>query len=171
MSDILREKRFAAFGTRLRRLSERLDRQVEAVYRAQAVVFQPRWFAVVTLLDERGAMSVGELASVLGISHAAVSQVRGEVIKAGLVAGRADPADRRRQILALTPKGRRAIAALTPLWTAIADAVETICAQAAPGLIDAFNRIEDAMAQTPVPQRVAELLRKAPKAKRKKAHD
>ncbi|HEY0302007.1 MAG TPA: MarR family winged helix-turn-helix transcriptional regulator [Rhizomicrobium sp.] len=170
MTDYVHQKRFAAFGTRLRRLSERLDREVEAVYREHGVVFEPRWFAVVTVLDERGAVSVGELAAVLGVSHAAVSQVRGGLIDAGLVAGRADPDDRRRQILALTPKGRREIARLKPLWAAIAASVEALCAEAAPGLIDMFTRIEDAMAEKPVPHRVAELLHTPPKMKKEKSH-
>ena len=34
MGDTIRQKGAAAFGTRLRRLSEQLDRQVEALYRA-----------------------------------------------------------------------------------------------------------------------------------------
>src|ERR1700759_1639015 len=85
MTDYVRQKGVAAFGTRLRRLSERLDRQVQALYRAHDSAFQPRWFALVVALRERGVLSVGELAALLGITHAAISQLRGELIKAGLV--------------------------------------------------------------------------------------
>src|ERR1700749_3152951 len=60
MTDIIREQGTAAFGTRLRRLSERLDRQVQALYRAHDVGFEPRWYPVVTMLHAHGGLSVGE---------------------------------------------------------------------------------------------------------------
>jgi DNA-binding MarR family transcriptional regulator len=152
--DLVRAKRHGAFGTRLRRLSGELDRQVEAVYRARGVTFHPRWFPVVTALREQGAMSVGELAQGIGITHAAISQVRGELIRAGWVRVRADKADRRRQILELSAKGAREADALAPLWAAIAATVKRIVDGAAPGLIDALGRIEDELAEKSIAARL-----------------
>jgi DNA-binding MarR family transcriptional regulator len=145
MTDYVRQKGVAAFGTRLRRLSERLDRQVQALYREHDSSFQPRWFAVVIALREHGVLSVGELASLLGITHAAISQLRGELIKAGLVRAKSDPADRRRQLLELSPAGKRTVTKLQPLWAAVAAATDALCAQVAPDLLDALGRIEDAV--------------------------
>jgi DNA-binding MarR family transcriptional regulator len=154
MTDYIRQKGVAAFGTRLRRLSERLDRQIQALYRAQDSAFQPRWFAIVAALDERDVLSVGELAALLGITHAAISQLRGELIAAGLVHATADPADGRRQLLELSADGRRTVARLRPLWLAIAAATEALCIEAAPGLLDDLARIEAALEQTPMKDRV-----------------
>src|ERR1700759_4703453 len=95
MTDYVRQKGFAAFGTRLRRLSERLDRQGQALYRAHDVGFGPRWDPVVPMLHPHGGLSVGELAALIGITHAAVSQVRGELIRNGLVRATPNKADRR----------------------------------------------------------------------------
>ena len=50
MRDYIRQRGAAAFGTRLRRLSERLDREVQAIYRERAIAFEPRWFPIVTAL-------------------------------------------------------------------------------------------------------------------------
>lgn len=158
MNDVIRQKGAAAFGTRLRRLSERLDRQVAALYRAHGVGFEPRWFPVVTLLREHGKLSVGELATVIGITHAAVSQVRGELIRQRLVRARADPADRRRQILALTDKGKALCRKLEPLWRAVASATEALAKQEAPGFFDQFGRIEAALERNPMDARAGELL-------------
>jgi MarR family transcriptional regulator, organic hydroperoxide resistance regulator len=154
MTDYVRQKGAAAFGTRLRRLSERLDRQVQALYRAHESGFQPRWFAVVGLLAERGTSSVGELANLLGITHAAVSQLRGELIAAGLVRTRPDPADKRRQLLELSPHGKRLVTRLRPLWRSIAAATDGLVAEAAPGLLDALARIEDALENRSIAERV-----------------
>lgn len=135
------------FGSRLRRLVERLDRDIQALYRDAGVRFEPRWYAAFTTLRTHGPLSVGDLSRRLGVSHAAVSQVRAALIREGLIEARADPVDGRRQSLALTPHGERTADRLTPLWAAINDATDELLAQAAPGLLaelDSLNRGLDA---------------------------
>jgi DNA-binding MarR family transcriptional regulator len=155
MADLIRQKGSAAFGTRLRRLSERLDREVEAIYRAQGVVFQPRWFPVVTLLAEQNEASVGELAAAIGITHAAISQVRGELLDARLIRVKPDAGDKRRQLLTLSAKGWRYAEELAPLWSAIACATERMLAETAPDLLVSLGRIETALEAEPMIRRVA----------------
>jgi DNA-binding MarR family transcriptional regulator len=159
MQDAIQQRGSAAFGTRLRRLSERLDRQVEALYRAQDVGFETRWFPVVALLNEHGPLSVGELAALIGITHAAVSQVRRDLIRHRLVRVKSDPVDRRRQILALTPKGEALCRKLQPIWRAVAKATEALLAEAAPEFLDQFGRVESALERDPMNVRAAKLLR------------
>lgn len=154
MTDYVRSKGAAAFGTRLRRLSERLDRQVQALYREQDSSFQPRWFAIASALREHGVLSVGELAGLLGISHAGVSQLRRELIAADLIRARSDPKDARRQLLELSPHGKRAVTRLQPLWQAIAAATQALCAEAAPGLLNDLDAIEAALERQPMGTRV-----------------
>lgn len=132
----------AAFGTRLRRLSDRLDREVQAIYRDAGVRFEPRWFAVFTALRDLGPLTVGELAQRLGISHPAVSQVRAALQREGLIDALPDPADGRSHRLALSRQGEETARRLAPLWAAINAATEQLLAAAAPGLLaelDHFN--------------------------------
>ena len=152
--DFVRQKGAAAFGTRLRRLSERLDREVEAIYRAQGIAFQPRWFPIVAVLSGTGEASVGELAAKLGITHAAISQVRGELVAGGLIRTMPDRTDKRRQILALSAKGRRYAEKLAPLWNSITAATETLLAEAAPALLTALSNIETALDRETMLERV-----------------
>ena len=126
MPDFIRQRGAAAFGTRLRRLSERLDRDVQAIYRERAIAFEPRWFPIVSVLDAHQTMSVGDLAELIGVSHAAVSQLRAELVAAGLVRTRPDAADQRRLRLELTPGGKRMVARLESLWAAIAQATSRL---------------------------------------------
>ena len=153
----MREKGLAAFGTRLRRLSERLDRDVQGLYREVGVEFEPRWFPVVTALAERGPATVGELAEALGVSHAAVSQVRGPLAERGLVRTELDPHDHRRQILALTDAGFAAIAPLRPLWAAITAATAALSDEV-PGLLAALEGLEVALAREGLGARVRQRL-------------
>ena len=153
--DFVRQKGAAAFGTRLRRLSERLDREVETIYRAEGIAFQPRWFPIVAALSEVGEASVGELAAQLGITHAAISQVRAELITGGVVRVKSDRADKRRQILALSSKGRRYAENLRPLWHSIAVASEALIAEAAPDILTALSNIEIALDRETMMERIA----------------
>lgn len=152
--DFVRQKGFAAFGTRLRRLSERLDREVDTIYRAEGIAFQPRWFPIVAALSEVGEASVGELAAKLGITHAAISQVRVELITGGLVRVKSDRTDKRRQILALSAKGRRYAESLAPLWHSVAVATEALLAESAPALLTALSNIETALDRETMLERV-----------------
>jgi len=145
MRDLIRHEGAAGFGTRLRRLCDRLDSQIEALYRAHGVTFDPRWSEVVAVLNERGGATVSELATLFGLSHAAVREQRIELLKEGLVRLKADRTDRRRQLLTLSAKGRRLAARLAPLWHDIALATDELLSANAPDLLTDLSRIEAAL--------------------------
>ena len=155
--DFVRDPDVRAFGTRLRRLSERIDREVQEIYREAGVGFEPRWFAVVAALRE-GPASVGELAGRIGVTHAAVSQVRGALAEQGLLQARTDAADQRRQVLELTEAGRQTAARLEPLWDAIAAATRDLLQETAPSLSDEMRRVEAALGERGLKARVLELM-------------
>ena len=134
-----------AFGSRLRRLLERMDREVLAVYRAADERFEPRWYGVFASLRNDGPLTVGDLSRRLGISHPAVSQIRSALEAQGLIRGLADPRDGRRQVLSLTDEGRETAIRLEPLWTAIAAAVGEILAEHAPTLLPELDALEQAI--------------------------
>ena len=147
-----------AFGSRLRRLLERMDREVLAVYRAAGEHFEPRWYAVFAALRDDGPLSVGDLSRRLGISHAAVSQIRTALEAEDLIRGAADPRDGRRQVLSLTERGRETAARLAPLWSAIATAVGDMLAKHAPTLPADLDALEQAIEQRGLAARVSATL-------------
>ena len=147
-----------AFGARLRRLLERMDREVLAVYRGAGHRFEPRWYAVFAALRDDGPLTVGQLSRRLGISHAAVSQVRTALEAEGLIRGDGDPRDGRRHVLSLTNQGRETASRLAPLWSAIAAAVGGILAEHAPTLPSDLDALERALDQRGLPARVGATL-------------
>jgi DNA-binding MarR family transcriptional regulator len=151
--DFIRTQAARAFGTRLRRLSERLDREVQELYRAAGERFEPRWFAVVAALRE-GPGTVGELAARIGVTHVAVSQVRSALIAEGLVRSVEDAVDLRRRQLQLTAQGEATIARLEPLWSALAEVTSELLATAAPALLQELDSLEAALGAEPLTSRV-----------------
>lgn len=64
---------------------------------------------VLRLLHGKRAVSTGEIASELGISAPAVTQLTDRLIRKQLIERRSAPGDRRSVLVALTPRGRRAM--------------------------------------------------------------
>jgi DNA-binding MarR family transcriptional regulator len=69
----------------------------------------PRHSAALSLLRERGPMSVGRIASELGLTLATVSGIITDAERAGFVERSPDPGDRRRTIVSLVPTKRAAV--------------------------------------------------------------
>ena len=134
----------AAIGARLRRLSERIDREAAQFYAEQGVEFEQRWYGTLNLLDQFGSLTVGELAEALGISHVSVSQTRDSLHKAGFVETTADPEDARRRMLRLSKKGRTLVNRLRPTWTALSAAAEALDREAG-GVVAMLDRLERAL--------------------------
>lgn len=147
----------AAIGARLRRLSERIDREANAVYAARGIDFEQRWYGTLSLLDARGPLSVTEIARALQITHVAVSQARRSLTTAGLIESTLDPEDGRRRTLHLTDMGRAFVARLWPLWDALNAAGDAINREAA-NPSAALDRLEQALDRVSLAERVARLL-------------
>ena len=60
--DAVRAYGAAALGGRLRRLSDRIDREAKALYEERGVAFEQRWFPVFNCLRSGEPMSVTDLA-------------------------------------------------------------------------------------------------------------
>ncbi len=134
----------AAIGARLRRLSERIDREADQVYRDLGVEFEQRWFGLLNALAMAGPLSVGEIAEALGITHAAVSQTRASLQARGLVAAAADPTDARRRALSLTPDGQALVDRLRPTWDALNDVARELNREAGDA-VETLERLEAAL--------------------------
>lgn len=156
--DFTRRKGSGAFGTRLRRLSERLDRDVSRLYTDFGVEFEPRWYPVVALLAEEKDLSVVEIAESLGLTHPAVSQVTKQLLDEGLLRAEKDPGDERRRLLALTTKGQNRMKKLEPLWQAIVEATDEIISTEVPGLLILLTELDDALNEESLGERVQKRL-------------
>jgi DNA-binding PadR family transcriptional regulator len=91
-------------------------------------------------------MAVTELATNLRISHASISQTRQSLEAAGLLVSETDPEDTRRRQLAISPAGHKLLEKLRPLWAAFEQAAADLDAEAG-NVVDALDRLEDALSQ------------------------
>lgn len=151
--EFLREMGGAALGAWLRRLSDRIDREAARVYAEAGIEFEQRWFGALNQLALNGAMSVGELAQALGVTHVAVSQTRRSLEDAGLITAETDATDRRSRRLRLSLEGQRFYLRMAPVWEALAVAAVDLDREAG-GVAAALMRLESALDRKPLVRRV-----------------
>ncbi len=147
----------AAIGARLRRLSERIDRDAGRLYADAGIDFEQRWFGVINLLALFGPQTVGELATSLGVSHASVSQVRAALERAALTTWVQHPEDGRQRRLQLSAAGEQLTARLVPIWRALIGAALEINDEADDALA-ALARLESVLDRASLYSRARSLL-------------
>lgn len=147
-----------ALGGRLRRLSDRIDRDAKSIYEKMGIEFEQRWFPVFNCLRGGEAMSVTEIADHLSISHVSVSVTRKSLEAAQLVTSIADKHDGRRFNLALTEKGKALSEKLGPLFEALDLAAADLNAEA-DNPITAIARLEDALNRKSLSERTDHFLK------------
>lgn len=134
-----------ALAARLRRVSDRIDRDGARVYAARGIRFEQRWYgALRQLVEHDRPMGVGEIAAILRITHVSVSEASRSMEKAGLIVSRASPEDGRRRLLELTEQGRAMAARLAPLWDAFNTAARELDAEAG-HLVRLLDQLDDAL--------------------------
>jgi GNAT superfamily N-acetyltransferase len=152
--DLIQELGELAFASRLKRLSDRLMRDVAAVYAAHDVEFEPRWFPVLYLLRTRSPMAITEIAATLGVTHPAVNQTAAAMARHGLLISARDRQDDRRRLLALSAKGRALGNRLQPVWAEIETATRALLATEAPDMLAGIERIERSLERQSVAARI-----------------
>lgn len=156
-SDYSRAAGGAALAARLRRLSERIDRDGTRIYARQNIRFEQRWYGLLNQLVLNGPMSIGAIAEALRITHVSVSQASRSLEAEGIVRSDVSPSDARRRELSLTARGHDLVVQLAPVWQALNAVGEELNAEAG-DVVALLDRLDDALGRRSLFERVAEKL-------------
>jgi DNA-binding MarR family transcriptional regulator len=99
---------------RLTVLSNRLTRRVAHFYAERFKLSAPEW-RTMAVLGQQGAMSANAVISQTTMDKVRVSRAVAKLLKTGFITREADPQDRRRAILDLTPAGQEVYRQIVPL--------------------------------------------------------
>lgn len=134
-----------AFGTRLKLLTERLIQDASKVYHVLNIDFEPRWFAIFYLLNFKSPLSVTEIASELGITQPAVTQLADILIKKGYITHVKDKTDTRKRMLALSKKGNEMIPVLEPVWESFKESTKELFSSTGYDVLLVLTKLENAL--------------------------
>lgn len=152
--DFMAQLGIIACGTRLKRLSDMFYDEAQRIYAAAGVRFEPKWFALFSLVSATPGISVTEAASALGLSHVAVSKLARELEREGLFTIAPSETDRRRSNLNLSDRGEAMQQQLTPLWSVIEEGCQQVSDQTSGGIMPFIEELEGAIANQALSQHV-----------------
>lgn len=133
---------------RLTVLSNRLTRRVARYYGERFKLSAPEWRAM-AVLGQQGAMSANAVIVQTTMDKVRVSRAVAKLLKAGLITREADPQDRRRAILDLTPAGQEIYRQIVPLVQEVeAEIVAALSGPERAVLDDALAKIEAYLGQS-----------------------
>ena len=154
--DLLKELGPLAFGSRLKRLSDRLMQDGIKIYRHSELAFEPKWFPVYFYLSDKGPNSVTDIARGIGITHPSVNQIAKEMIARGYVAAYKDPKDKRKRVLALSSLGKSMKSDLESTWHLIDKSLTELIAESGVDVLRCLGSLEASLNDKSFEQRFLE---------------
>ena len=143
-----------AFASRLKRLSERLMKDVSLVYRNLDIGFEARWFSILYALDRQSPKTITSLAKSLRLTHTAVNQLAAEMMKKGLLISIKGKKDERQRLLQLSDKGRVVVEKLTPVWKEILLATKELIDNTGVDFLSVIAKLEKQLDEQDMYERV-----------------
>lgn len=144
MADFIQQQGPAFLAHLLRRLSDELVRGGSEWYPEVGVTAAPRTTSTLLALAEHGPLGVTEIADILQQSHPLVITWIRQLKADGFIRPGADRKDKRRTVVTLTAKGASEVTRLRKALRIMGDASQRLMDDAAPGLLEALWRMEQA---------------------------
>lgn len=158
MGDIIRDRPHLFLGSRLKRLAEQMQADVTIVAQRAGIPVQPGQYPLLTMLDEHGPQTIGDLAQALGTSQPAITKISERLVEAGLIEINRSDADRRQKLVSLSAGGRRAIErSRREVWPVVEAAVRELTDDLQGPLLEQINEIEARLTARPLNSRAAPL--------------
>lgn len=106
VDDIVRKEGFLSLGTRLRRIGERLQADVQRVIDEFDLPILTHHYPLLYALDEYGSLEIGQLARALGVSQPGVTRSVNQLKEIGCISITQDAKDKRVRQIALNALGQ-----------------------------------------------------------------
>ena len=158
--DILELSGHLALGSRLKRLAERMQAEAGRAHQDLGYPMQPSQFSLLAALDRYGPMTVGEAVERLQASQPGVTRIHNSLKQQGFTELSPVDGDRRAKRISLTAEGKDVVARMrTEIWPHVAAAAREICAGPESDVLTLLQRMETAMNETSLYERIVESYR------------
>ena len=107
--DIIKELGEIAVGSRLKRISDRINREISKIFREQNIDIEPSWLPLILFLKEQDAVAVREIAAAMNFTHPAVIHLLKQMEKKKLIETYQDENDKRKRLVRLNDYGKNVL--------------------------------------------------------------
>jgi DNA-binding MarR family transcriptional regulator len=157
-SDVVAELGHLFLGTRLKRLAERMQADVQKVAAAAGLPILPSQYPLLAIIEREGSITIGQIAEALGISQPGVTRNIARLAELGLVDMAREGRDQRQKSLSLSAAGKAAMeVSKREVWPRIDMAVAAMCEDLSGPLLGQISAIERALDEMPLDQRATGL--------------
>lgn len=113
--DLIKELGEVAIGSRLKRISDRINQEISKIFRSQNINIEPSWLPLLLYLEKTESVSIKETAQVLNFTHPAVIHLLKQMEKRNLISTFTDNSDKRKRLIELNEEGRKLLVSAEPL--------------------------------------------------------
>lgn len=146
--DVIKELGPAFLGSRLKRLSERLQARAASICADAGLGVQPSHMPILAALDA-APLTIGQLVQAIGISQPGVTRSVGQLVKLGVLRSRPGT-DQRQRTISLTRQGRRVLMlAKRQVWPEADSAVRKLLGEEIDLFMKLISVMEAALAAAP----------------------
>lgn len=121
--DFIKELGYKALDSRLKRISDRMSHDVRKFYKEFGIDVEPNWYLILMLLQQKGEISITDIAEPLGYSHPSVVVIVKKMTEKGYLLVKKDRTDKRKQIISLSPKAIEMLPQLEQIWDSCEKAI------------------------------------------------
>ena len=146
-----------AIGSRLRILTDKITTDAEQIHQMYGIEIRAKWFPVFFVLAQGEAKTITAIAQEIGHSHPSVSNTIKEMAASGIVQEAKDPSDGRRNVVALSAKGKKMTETLAEECADMTAMIEQIAAQTHNDLWHAIEEWENLLSEKSLLERVKEV--------------
>jgi DNA-binding MarR family transcriptional regulator/GNAT superfamily N-acetyltransferase len=147
--DVMKELGPAFLGSRLKRLSERLQSGAARIAADAGLKAQPSHMPILAAL-EGAPLTIGQLVQAIGISQPGITRSVGQLVELGLVKSR-NGADQRQRTISMTKEGERVLAqAKLDVWPKAEAAVRALLGEDLGRFMEIVGKMETALAVAPL---------------------
>lgn len=143
--DILQTLGEIGLGSRLKRLSEILMKEIQIIYKEQNIDFDPYLFPAFYNIATVKSTTNTELKETLLTSQPAVTQTVNKLLKKELIKLKIIASDRRKKNIILSTKGSKLFLQLQPLWAIMDETVKEYTRVPSLSLLEYIQKFEDVL--------------------------
>ncbi len=145
MENLTKELREIAIPNRIKRLGIRLNDEMKQVFRDLKLNFEPKWFAVSHMLNEKNSASINEISSSLGLTHPGVIQLVNQMISKKLIESSIDQEDKRKRKIQLTEKGKAIFNSIHPVLEDMESSIKEISRITGYDILHVIESVENSL--------------------------
>ncbi|WP_298896067.1 helix-turn-helix domain-containing GNAT family N-acetyltransferase [uncultured Psychroserpens sp.] len=158
--DALRGFSELALGSRLKRLSDFIMKEVQYTYDHFNIDFDPYLFPVIKIIQNKKGVTNVEIKKALKLSQPAITQAVNKLISKDLLKLENDKLDKRKKILTLSKKGETLVVRMKPLWRAIDIVVKYYTLHSSNSLTEHLNKMEDKLQHKSLSEAIINMAKK-----------